>query len=597
MTTTPDIWKAQTQANLTDIGDQTDPAILDIGQGRYVVVWTEASNGIIATAPGTDLVGQIFDALGQPVGDAFRVNQHFTGDDEHNATLAARPGGGFIVAYEDTNSDGTSIRVEQFDLNGVNLGFTNIQNDASTDTLGNPSIAVQADGSYLVAYQRSDNAGDTDIVGRVVDKNGTVGDEFVVHDTPHDTLRPDMAALSNGSYVVVSELEFDGSATDLDVWFHIVSAGGTVVTGDFANQRSTHEDDAHVAALSGGGFVVVWADNEGDGAGSPGIRARIYDNDGVPLGDAFLVNTTTGDVQHAPEVTALMDGGFVVVWDDNGASQIKGQRFDKTGAPVGDEFVAGSNLAEADPVVAALSDGRFVTGFTELVGDDDIHATIFDPRGEVIIGTDDPDLITSRQDGGIVDGRKGDDTLLGQDGKDTLKGGKGDDRLHGGDDDDMLKGGKGDDRLRGESGRDTLEGGKGDDLLVGGHVDVATNGDHDTLAGGKGNDTLTGSFGKDKFVFDTKLNADTNVDTVTDFQVGQDTLQLDKDIFSKIGSKLGSGEFRVGSKAKDDNDHIIYNDDNGKLFYDKNGDTSGGKTLFAKLGDDLDLSHKDFDMI
>ena len=37
------------------------------------------------------------------------------------------------------------------------------------------------------------------------------------------------------------------------------------------------------------------------------------------------------------------------------------------------------------------------------------------------------------------------------------------------------------------------------------------------------------------------------------------------------------------------NDHIIYND--------KNGDNSGGKTLFAILDEDLRLNHTDFDMI
>ncbi|MCP4385699.1 MAG: hypothetical protein GY798_30540 [Hyphomicrobiales bacterium] len=117
------------------------------------------------------------------------------------------------------------------------------------------------------------------------------------------------------------------------------------------------------------------------------------------------------------------------------------------------------------------------------------------------------------------------------------------------------------------------------------------------MIGGKGDDTMTGGSGKDKFVFDTKLKASVNVDTVTDFKVGKDIFLLDEDIFGKIGSKLNGGEFKVGNKANDGNDYVIYNDDNGKLYYDENGDSTGGKTLFAILDDGLKLDHKDFDMI
>ncbi len=40
MTTTPRVSTAIHQANLSDAGAQQDPAIVDIGAGRYIVVWT-----------------------------------------------------------------------------------------------------------------------------------------------------------------------------------------------------------------------------------------------------------------------------------------------------------------------------------------------------------------------------------------------------------------------------------------------------------------------------------------------------------------------------------------------------------------------------
>ena len=141
-----------------------------------------------------------------------------------------------------------------------------------------------------------------------------------------------------------------------------------------------------------------------------------------------------------------------------------------------------------------------------------------------------------------IDGAKGDDVINGGAGSDTLDGGRGNDTFDGGAGDDLLDGGKGDDILNGGAGSDTLDGGKGndafdggagDDLLDGGKGDDLLNGGagSDTLDGGKGDDTLDGGAGDDiltggkkddTFVF-TDGSGD---DTITDFDVGDDTLDL-----------------------------------------------------------------------
>ena len=116
----------------------------------------------------------------------------------------------------------------------------------------------------------------------------------------------------------------------------------------------------------------------------------------------------------------------------------------------------------------------------------------------------------------------------------------------------------------------------------------------DTLAGGAGRDVLSGGDGADKFVFDATLNKKTNVDTIADF-ASDDTIVLDRDIFTKL--KLGALKdkaFHEGKKAHDGNDRIIYNDKNGKLIYDKNGDKDGGGKVFAKLVGAPDLDSADF---
>ncbi|MCG7392896.1 putative Ig domain-containing protein [Microvirga sp. ACRRW] len=133
----------------------------------------------------------------------------------------------------------------------------------------------------------------------------------------------------------------------------------------------------------------------------------------------------------------------------------------------------------------------------------------------------------------------------------------------------------------------------GNDKLVGGAG-------ADKFFGGLGNDTLTGGKGKDAFVFNTKLNKSTNVDTVTDFSVKDDTFHLENAIFKKVGSKAGTLKkdfFTIGPKAKDKNDYVVYDNKKGYLYYDADGSGKGAAVLIAKVGKGHKMTHKDFFVI
>ncbi len=117
------------------------------------------------------------------------------------------------------------------------------------------------------------------------------------------------------------------------------------------------------------------------------------------------------------------------------------------------------------------------------------------------------------------------------------------------------------------------------------------------LLGGLGNDTLTGLNGADTFVFNTTLNAATNHDTITDFNVAADTIQLENAIFTLLTATgtLTAGLFKdLSLAAQDANDIIVYNRATGDLFYDTNGLTAGGQTLFADVTNGTALTFADF---
>ncbi|MGO4706476.1 hypothetical protein AB4072_11970 [Microvirga sp. 2MCAF38] len=143
-----------------------------------------------------------------------------------------------------------------------------------------------------------------------------------------------------------------------------------------------------------------------------------------------------------------------------------------------------------------------------------------------------------------------------------------------------------------------IKGGWGNDVLTGSSSTVdkifGYNG-NDKLNGKGGNDILSGGVGKDTFIFDTKLNKSTNVDKITDFNPTYDTIQLSKAIFTNLkAGTLASSEFRIGDKALDADDHIIYNNKTGAVYYDADGNGSGAAVQFATISNLAKLTKADF---
>ena len=112
------------------------------------------------------------------------------------------------------------------------------------------------------------------------------------------------------------------------------------------------QEAPRVEALRGGGFVVVWTSRpwaasdlaqDGDDCG---VVGRVFDGNGVPKGNEFVVNTVVEGWQWSPAVAAFPDGSFLVAWvgpysEEPGADlwdwAILGQAFSGDGSKLGKE--------------------------------------------------------------------------------------------------------------------------------------------------------------------------------------------------------------------------------------------------------------------
>jgi Ca2+-binding RTX toxin-like protein len=143
--------------------------------------------------------------------------------------------------------------------------------------------------------------------------------------------------------------------------------------------------------------------------------------------------------------------------------------------------------------------------------------------------------------------------------------------------------------ITGNNAANILSGGVGADILTGG-------GGADDLFGGVGSDDLSGGTGGDRFRFDTALDGSSNVDEILDFNVADDSLYLDRDIFTGIGGEgaLAAGAFRAGSSALDADDRVLYDSATGQIRYDADGAGGVEAILFATVTPGLALTNADF---
>ncbi len=142
--------------------------------------------------------------------------------------------------------------------------------------------------------------------------------------------------------------------------------------------------------------------------------------------------------------------------------------------------------------------------------------------------------------------------------------------------------------ITGNNAANQLNGGAGNDMLNGGNG-------NDILNGSTGTNTLTGGTGNDIF----KLTTTGHIDTITDYNVANDTIQLENAVFTALTTTgtLAAGQFRIGTQALDANDFIIYNNLTGALFYDANGSGAGAPVQIATVGVGLAMTNADIFVI
>ena len=314
------------QVNTTSAGDQSAPAVCDLGGGGWVVVWSSAGQD----GSGSGVFGQRYDAGGGRLGAEFQVNTYAIGNQDE-PTVGCDAAGGFVVAWQSDQQDGSGLGIyaQRYAVGGAPIGGELVVNTVTGGLQAAPAVASAADGAFVVAWHGAPSPG------------------------------------------------HPGSSV-FDVYVRRFSSGGTPLASEA--QVNTFElfpqTNAAVCAAASGDFVVAWQSFTQDGSGD-GVYARRFTAGGTPLGSEFRVNSTTSGGQTRPSIACQPSGAFVAAWEsdaqDGSALGIYAQRFDATGAAVGSELRVNTETADAQslPAICAADDGGFAVVWVSAAQDGD----------------------------------------------------------------------------------------------------------------------------------------------------------------------------------------------------------------------------------
>ncbi|MDZ8259486.1 beta strand repeat-containing protein [Nostoc sp. ChiQUE01b] len=353
------------QVNSSINNSQSNSTVAIDTNGNFVISWQSfdqdelSSNGIYA---------QRYNSAGVALGDEFRVNSTTSGN-QFNPTIAMDADGDFVISWTGQDASGNGIYAQRYNNAGIAVGTEFRVNSTTSGNQFNSTIAIDTDGDFVISWTGQDGSGNGIYAQRYNNAGVAVGSEFRVNSTTSSNQNNSTIAIDADGDFVISWQSYGQDGDYYGIYAQRYNSSGIAVGGEFQVNNTTtttgYQLSPTVAMDASGDFVISWQSYGQDGSGY-GIYARCYNSSGVAQGNEFKVNSTTISDQKNPTVAMDANGDFVISWtslgqdgDNNG---IYARRYNSSGVAQGNEFKVNNTTTDNqnNPSVAIATDGNFV---------------------------------------------------------------------------------------------------------------------------------------------------------------------------------------------------------------------------------------------
>ena len=322
------------------------------------------------------------------VGGEILVNSTYPYD-QNESDVVQLPSGGFAAFW--SNSGPHIVRGQYFDASGSKVGAE--FNIGSTDPAVHSSLigVVPLGLGYVLCWDESNpiTSQEQIKVQNFASNGGVIGIETVIDLPTWSSLQDaEIATLASGGFVVTWNERASDNTSSLKA--QICDGAGNKV-GSVIPIDDSHPSELAVAGLSGGGFIVAWVDRSDDETHNI-VKAQRFDANGVEIGAEFQPSSDGSDFPQEPTIAALASGGFVLIWTEGATEQdpnggLRARIYDGDGNPVTSDFDIYPSIisSQSDASATELADGTFLVTWTDWrtawVEDDPVFGAI---RGQIL---------------------------------------------------------------------------------------------------------------------------------------------------------------------------------------------------------------------
>lgn len=378
------------QVNATTSGSQTFSTVsygrhvASDALGNFAAVW----ENFTCSTGSCPVLARLFDESGRPKkvnGSSDEIDVHSSSSMFYDApAVAMQAGGAFAVAYFRCEGVGNAcqlptptstkrgIYVRVFSSDGK-PGSPRKLDDGKATGLDGPDIVALEGGAYAVTWSEKTSSGWRIVVQLLDSKGAPKGSVRKVSESSTSELRdPAIGAAPKAHFMVVWRESCGSSCLVIKgrAYKTLASQQGPVVS---LSGSSGSAGGVDIAGLPYG-YAVVWTDKPSAGPDKSGtaILMRRVGIAGVPLEDAYTLNTGYAGNQSEPTIAVITGGLMLAAWSSASAPQdpaggIRGRRLLSNGLPVGDDFPINTTTAKLQekPSLAPIGRDAFIAVFRD----------------------------------------------------------------------------------------------------------------------------------------------------------------------------------------------------------------------------------------
>jgi RHS repeat-associated protein len=311
----------------------------DAEDGEYLVVWQKL--GSYDTVRGRRVLGEYDPQEGQFAGSAFQVSDAGQVDcGAPEVTYHAPTGNGagtYLVAWELQKEDEVYLQARQVPTDGSpsEVSFTLCDEDGEEE---NAALGFGPVLTETLAAWTDGRAGNQDVYARLLEPDGDLRNDHIIHPAPGDQERPEVAYNPDDDEYLVVWHDYRNGVSNPDVYAQRVSGEGVLAGENITVTNAAYRQlNPEVAYATGGDvYLVAWRHYPGASNYYYDVYGQIISRTGELISGTVPIADDSGSADRETPKDIVYNSTsdqFLVLWQDLGTGlwNIWGRHVSPTG--------------------------------------------------------------------------------------------------------------------------------------------------------------------------------------------------------------------------------------------------------------------------